>query len=229
MLKALKETKNPEVLVITPLLTGHSVMKETMIKLKRNDVPFSWYSYEGPHHVAGNYAWGLVTYKNTIGRGKLPPYVLMIDRDIIPSRHMIDNMYETLTRSQLLSSKGPIAYCYVDFEYEGFLNKSFKGLEFDPTKLIKGNYISSNSMIVTKDLESIGGVVIDRRFDRLSDWALWLTFLGEGFTGIRSPKGSFVAISEEGDVSAGKQEEYQKCYLEVYENIIKPYFYQKKE
>lgn len=228
-LKVIKECKNPEVLVITPLLTGHSVMRETMVKLKRNDTPFAWYSYEGPHHVAGNYAWGLVTYKNTIGKGKLPPYVLMIDRDILPSRHMIDHMYDTLSKAQLMSTRGRVAYCYVDFEYKGYFDLPFKGIEFDAQRLLKNNYISSNSMIVTADLEYIGGVVIDRRFDRLSDWAMWLTFLGEGFTGIRSPKGSFVAISEEGDVSAGKKEEYQRCYMDVYEHIIKPYFYTKKE
>lgn len=217
-LMPIKNEKNPEVLVITPLLTGHKVMRETVIKLKRNDVPFAWYSFEGPHHVAGNYAWGLVSYKQKIGKGKLPPYVLMIDRDIIPSRHMIDYMYETLERDKTNS------YCYVDFEYKGFLNKSFKCIEFNPDNLVRSNYISSNSMIRTSHLEAIGGIVIDRRFDRLSDWALWLTFLGEGYWGVRSPKGSFVAISDKGDVSTGKQEEYQKCYMKIYEHIIKPYF-----
>jgi hypothetical protein len=222
MLKVIKEAKNPEVLVITPLLTGHKIMRDTLIKLKRNECNFAWYSYEGPHHVAGNYAWGLKTYRETIGKGMLPSYVLMIDRDILPSRHMIDYMYETLESGEKNNS-----YCYVDFEYKGFFNKSFKGLEFNPDMLIKSNYISSNSMIRTSHLERIGGIVIDRRFDRLSDWALWLAFLGEGYWGVRSPKGSFVAISEEGDVSAGKQEEYQKCYMEVYEHIIKPYFHNK--
>jgi len=222
-LKPIIECKNPDVLVITPLLTGHTIMRDTLIKLKRNECNFAWYAFEGPHHVAGNYAYGLVAYKQTIGKGKLPPYVLMIDRDILPSRNMIDHMYETLTRAQV-KSDNRYAYCYVDFEYKGHINIPFKGIEFDPVKLLKQNYISSNSMIKTEDLEYVGGIVVDRRFDRLSDWALWLTFLGEGFSGIRSPKGSFVALSEEGDVSAGKQEEYRKCYLEIYENIIKPYF-----
>jgi hypothetical protein len=217
MLKEIIKVKNPKVFVITPLLTGHEISRETLIKLKRNDVPFDWFASEGPEHVAGNFAQGIVDYRKKFRDA--PPYVLMIDRDIIPSRHMIDHMYETIKNSD-----DKVAYCYVDFEYKGTINKQFKGLEFDPNRLLKSNYISSNSMIKIDHLIRVGGVVIDRRFDRLSDWAMWLTFLVEGYIGLRSPMGSFVAISGPGDVSAGSQEEYKKCYLEIYENIIMPNF-----
>jgi hypothetical protein len=209
-----KNNNKVELLIITPLLPNHKISKETKIGLKRNEVKFDWISYSGNNNIPTNFDLGLTEYLNS---NKKPKYVMMVDNDIKPSRYMLDNMVSVLDRTD-----DDIAYCYVDFEFKGEVNQGFKNIQFDPIRLTKHNYISSNSMIKLDKLIEIGGVVKDSTYQRLLDWVLWLKFLSFGYHGILSLKGSFIAISNKGSISSRSDEDYKLKYNLVYNDFIKP-------
>ena len=62
----LKEVKNPEILVVTPLWTGHKISKETKKTIKRNDVPYTWITSEGTNVIPVNLEEGLLWYKKKV-------------------------------------------------------------------------------------------------------------------------------------------------------------------
>lgn len=215
MFSVINKVQSPDVLVVTPLLPGHFISKETKIGLKRNDLAFDWVSFSGHNNIPTNATLGLQEYIRRFH--KAPKYMIMIDRDIVPSRNMLKNMYETLSRS-----KDEVAYCYSGFEFKGAINARFTGLEFDSMKLLDANYISSNSMIKVDKLEEVGGFVTDEDLVRLLDWALWLKFLSFGYVGVLCPNSFFTAISSEESVSARSNEDYRIKYQRVKERFIEP-------
>ena len=197
MLRFIKEAKNPELLVVTPLLSNslckHKISRETKVDLLRNDINFAWVSYESNDNTAKNFANGIKAYREKY----TPKYVMMVDRDIIPSRHMLDRIYEVLKKSS-----NEIAFCYCNFEFKGEINKKFYNMQYDPILLLHGNYISSNSMIKLSKLDETGGVIVNNKYQRLLDWALWLNFLSYGYYGILCNSTSFIAISDKDSISA---------------------------
>jgi hypothetical protein len=212
MLKYIIKVKKPELLVVTPLYTGHKISRDVKINLKRNNVDFNWISYESVYNTARNFAEGISAY---LLDNPEPKYVMMVDRDIIPSRHMLDKMLETLEQSDS-------AYCYCNFEFVGVVNRKFYNIQFDPMKLLNHNYISSNSMIKYDKLKEIGGIVVDDKYKRLLDWALWLKFLNHGYYGVLCDGTSFVALANEKSISAGTDEEYKLKVQLIKEDFIKP-------
>jgi hypothetical protein len=78
MLNLIKDCKNPEILVITPLRISDKISKETKISIKRNKVNFIWYSYSSNNNVAKNFSLALNEIKQLIS---LPKYTIKIDND----------------------------------------------------------------------------------------------------------------------------------------------------
>ena len=116
--KELVEHTNPKVLVVTPLLVGHEISRQTRTSIKRNEVPFTWIVAEGKFNIPSNVDHALRIFK---ARHKfLPEYFLMIDRDITLGRNMIDRMYKRLS-----PLNPPIAYTYANFEYKGYITFFF--------------------------------------------------------------------------------------------------------
>lgn len=220
--KIIKEVKDPKVLVVTPLLPGHEISKETKKSLKRNDLPFTWIASEGENNIPTNLENGLNWYEKEIG--SLPDFYMMIDRDIIAGRHLIDRLY-----ARLRSAAGKpqvhgslfVAFAYASFEFKGYVNHKFPAVPYNPTRLCQANYISSNSMFVTEYTKQVG-LVKDEKYKRLLDWAFLLKLLYNGLMGVACPEASFVAMSTEKDISAGSSEDYQLKSRRVYEDFIVP-------
>jgi len=215
MLKFIKDRKNnPELLLVTPLYLQHRISRETKVGLLRNNINFTWISYESDGSTSKNYAEGIKAYRAKYGD---PKYVMLIDKDILPSRGMLDSMYHLLSKTD-----DQTAFCYCNFEFKGAIQKRFFHIPYNPLTLIRGNYISSNSMIKLDKLDEIGGVIIDDRVSRLSDWALWLSFLSYGYYGVLCNNTSFVDISNKSSVSAGSQEEYKRAHELLRRDFIDP-------
>jgi len=219
MLKILKQDKDANILVITPLLTGHQIFNQTKTALQRNTVPYIWASFEGSGKHAFNVQAGLDEYKRQFG--KFPPYIQILDRDIIAGRYMLDRLLDVLSRAQIRSDK-KIGYAYASFEYKGYINMQFPARLFDINMLMRGNYISSNSLYRSDVIEEVGGFVTEERYHRLSDYAFFLKLFYNGYHGIPCANASFVAISSKDDISAGSQEEYIETFKRIQEDFVKP-------
>lgn len=212
--KELITHNNPKVLVVTPLLEGHKVSRETKLTIKRNEIPFTWITAEGKHNIPINVTMG-INYFKTVHKF-LPDYFLMIDRDITLGRNMIDRMYKKLAVQHL-----PIAYTYANFEYKGFINQKFPAQPFDISKLIQHNYISSNSFFRMDILQEVG-LVTDDKYRRLLDWAFLLKLFKHGHIGIPCHEASFIVNSTETDISAGSPEDYHFKRNLVLQDFVMP-------
>lgn len=217
MLKILREDKNPKVLIGTPLWTGHKISRDVKTTIKRNKTPILWYTYSGTNNIPTNWWLGLQELKKS--KKKLPPYFLPLDRDIIMGRFMIDRMVSVF-ESENISPH--VAFVYCNFAFKGAVNREFPAEPYDIHRLMRGNYISSNSMIKLELLEFIGGPVMNDQYRRLLDWALWLKFAQFGFIGEPCREANFVAISSETDISAGSPEDYQLKHQRVHNDFVKP-------
>ena len=217
-IKILKECQNPEILVVTPLLPDHQVSKLTKKTIKRNDVPYYWISSAGNNNIPTNALEGIKWYKENF-HDELPPYYIMIDRDIEMGRKMLDRLYVKL---KTIKGKYPnVAYAYATFEFKGELNAQFPARPFDINRLVKANYISSNSLFKSSVIEEVG-LVTDDKYVRLLDYAFLLKLFGQNYIGIPEPMAWFVAHSTKNDISARGQEDYRIKYLAVYEDFIQP-------
>jgi hypothetical protein len=221
--KILHEDANPQVLVVTPLWSGHKVSKETKKTIRRNDIPIIWVSSEGPNNIPMNAKLGI---KWAMNHGKdrahwNPPYYLMIDRDISLGRHMIDRMAKTLGDAQEKEWNMPIAFTYANFKFQGEMNRDFPAKPYDINDLMQHNYISSNSMFMLSVVNEIG-LVTDDHFKRLLDWCFILKLYYHGYLGIPCTSANFVATSTKNDISAGSPEDYHHKRMRVLEYFIKP-------
>ena len=214
MLEILRQDKDSKVLVVTPLLPTHSISKITKKTIKRNDTPITWISFSSNSNIPTNTQNGMNEYGL---KHKLPQFIFMLDNDIELGRHMIDRMV-----NKLEGTPDYIAYCYCSFEFKGFINRTFSAINFDGTKLLQHNYISSNSLIKLSHLNKIDGLVTDAIYTRLLDYVLWLKFLKEGFIGIPCPEAHFIAYSTEDSISAGSINDYNIKYKRVYYDFISP-------
>jgi len=223
MIKIIKKVKNPKVLIVTPLWAGQQISKETKKTLKRNDIQFDWISSSGRYNIPTNLENGLDWYDKKF---KLPEYYMMIDNDIIAGRHLIDRLYEKLSKVvgtnfiNLIDSYA-YAYAYASFQFKGTVNANFPAIEFDIKRLWQGNYISSNSMFFTEAVRAVG-LVKDNKYKRLLDWAFLLKLLKAGYVGIPCPEASFIAVSNSNDISAGSAKDYKIKYQRVVNDFIKP-------
>jgi hypothetical protein len=207
--------EKPYILIVTPLGPESVISKETKNSIKRNDIPFLWVSYKSDNNCAANAQLGINRFYEE--NKFLPPYFFLLDDGVICGRHMFDRMVEKIQRSDK-----NIAYCYCNFEFKGYINKKFPADPFDPNRLIRSNYISSNSLIKTHKLEQIGWLVTDSRYERLLDWCTWLKFLLHGFGGIPCENASFVDISKEKSVSSREIDDYTKKYRLVVNDFVRP-------
>ena len=217
----LKEVKNPEILVVTPLWTGHKISKETKKTIKRNDVPYTWITSEGSNVIPVNLEEGLLWYKEKYH--KLPKYYFMLDRDVILGRHMLDRLYATLDKSV-----PEVAYAYASFAFRGHMNFDFPAKPFDINRLLQHNYISSNSLFRSEVTENVG-LVKDEKYKRLLDWAFLLKLFDAGFYGEPCETASFIVQSTESDISSGTKPDYELKRERVVVDFVKPIIDKLKE
>lgn len=215
MLKIIRECKDPEVLVITPLLPGRKISKETKVSIKRNETPYIWASYTSNEKHARNVQLGIDAFHKEFCY--LPPYIQIIDDDIILGRFMLDRLFNVLDKTG-----DEVGYSYCGLEYKGFTNLKIPVGEFDINRLKKKNYISSNSLYKTAAIYKVGGFITELELNRLSDWCMFLKMYQFGLKGVFVPNTSFVAMSTATDISAGSIDEWLKTKKLVVERFKLP-------
>lgn len=223
VIKTIVECAKPQVLVVTPLLPDHEVSKITKKTLKRNQVPFYWVSSAGKNNIPTNALAGINWYKEKFG--SLPPYYMMIDRDIEAGRGLLDRLFIKLSKKPIV---GNIGYCYATFQFKGHINHDFPAIPFDINKLLMGNYISSNTMFKSSVIEHVG-LVTDDKYKRLLDYAFLLKCFKMGYLGVPEPRAWFIAHSTKDDISAGSNDDYREKYGRVYQDFIHPIMFPEKK
>jgi len=216
-LKKIHQSKNPNLLVITPLREGDNISENTIrtVMYHKKKLSFDWYSYEGSGNVMKNFLDGFSLYKEE-NNLKRPQYIIKIDNDTTWKLNTLTHMYETLSKCR----DDSIAYCYCSFEYVGKVNAKFPAIPFNKDKLKKVNYISSNSMFRTEIIENIPPI-IDDKYVRLLDYAYFLHLLYHGYRGIPCEKGYFRADTTNNSISSRDGEDYKEKFQRVYEDFIK--------
>lgn len=98
-------------------------------------------------------------------------FVLFSDNDIEWEPNGIENLFQTLKKHPEAS------YSYGSYE----MNDNIQcWQDFDPKLLRIGNYISTMSLIRSKDFPGF-----DEKIQRLQDWDLWLNMLSKGKIGVQ--------------------------------------------
>jgi len=210
----IKEVKNPEILVVTPLWTGHKISKATKKTIKRNDVPYTWITSENQENIPTNLQNGLKWYKEK--RGKLPKYYFMLDRDVVLGRHLLDRLYKTLENALPV-----VAFAYASFGFRGHMNLDFEAKPYDINRLLQHNYISSNSLFRSAATEKVG-LVTDDQYKRLLDWAFLLKLFYNGYHGEPCETASFIVQSTESDISSGSKADYEQKRDRVLKDFAEP-------
>lgn len=98
-------------------------------------------------------------------------FVLFSDNDIEWKNHALQTLVNTLRVSKA-------SYAYGRYKLD---NDIWSHHGWDPIELKKKNYISTMSLIRTKDLPN---PPFDENIKRLQDWDLWLTMLEQGKRGM---------------------------------------------
>jgi len=217
----IKEVKDPEILVVTPLWIGHKISKLTRKTIKRNDVPYTWIISEGQNNIPTNVSMGLEWYKQKYH--KLPQFYFPLDRDVILGRHLFDRLYRTLS-----TSKSEVAFSYSSFAFRGHMHFDFPAKPYDINRLLQHNYISSNSLFRSEVTEKVG-LVKDEKYKRLLDWAFLLKLFNAGYYGEPCPVASFIVQSTESDISSGTKPDYELKRERVIVDFVKPIIDKLKE
>lgn len=212
MIKYIKRHKNPKVLIITPLRIEDKISKSTLNTIKCK-YPYVWISYSGNNNIPQNTQNALNEY---LEKNKIPKYIIKIDNDIMASKNMLDSMVDILDNSCY-----NVAYSYCSFSYVGKQRLFFPSIKFNKEKLLKSNYISSNSMFKTKILLNNGGFITDSKYERLLDYCLYLKLLQNGFVGEPS-NGYFDAKMSNDSVSNRGIKDYKLKFSRVKEDFINP-------
>ena len=97
-------------------------------------------------------------------------FVLFSDNDINWRENGISSLLEAL------ESHPEASYSYGAYQMDGEI---YCDREFDPIALTETNYISTMSLIRTKDFPGF-----DENIKRFQDWDLWLTMLADGKYGV---------------------------------------------
>lgn len=197
----LKEVKDPQILVITPLWTGHKISKLTKKTIKRNDVPYTWITSEGQNNIPTNVSMGIEWYKKQ--KNDFPDFYFPLDRDVILGRYLLDRLYKTLE-----NALPAVAFSYSSFSFRGHMNLDFEAKPYDINRLLQHNYISSNSMFRSAVTEKVG-LVSDEKYKRLLDWCYLLKLFDHGYYGEPNGTASFIVQSTESDISSGSKADYE--------------------
>lgn len=214
MFKILNEDRDALVTVITPLKEGHKISRETRNTIKRNDIPFNWYSHEAGGNRPINIEMALKEIEKRIG---LPEYFIPIDNNMELGRHFIDRLYDVLIRTN-----ENVAYAYGNLQYRGKINYNFPAAPWDLSKLLQNNYISSNSLFKTDYVLEVG-LVKDQDMQRLLDWALLIQLARFGYAGIPVPTANHIAWTTKENISAQNDNDFNLKKRNVHERIIKPF------
>ena len=78
-IKVLNATKFPDVLVITPLSPGDSIIKDTKKTIRRNKLKYFWISSEGKNNIPTNISEGLIWARAHVK--PFPKYYILIDNE----------------------------------------------------------------------------------------------------------------------------------------------------
>lgn len=97
-------------------------------------------------------------------------YLLFCDADVVMKPQMLKTLVKTLKNNEQAS------YAYSSFK---FGPKTFKLWPFDADKLKQMPYITTTSLMRTKDFPGF-----DESLKKFQDWDLWLTMLAQGHTGV---------------------------------------------
>jgi hypothetical protein len=119
-------------------------------------------------------------------------FTLFSDDDIIWKPDALQTLLDTLQSSPCA------AYSYGSYDLEGHPLVG-KAIDFDAQALIRGNYISTMSLIRTKYFTGF-----DEAIERLQDWDLWLSFLVRGLVGVYCGKTIFTTKVRNG-ISFGER------------------------
>ena len=213
--RVLKADPNAKFIVVTPLLPGHTISRDTKVTIKRNKYPFIWIQAEGKNNIPTNAFAGIDWY--LMKKSAIPDYYIMIDRDIRLGRNMLDRLYDKLSKAPL-----NVAYAYASFKFVGAFEREFPAIGWDINKLLMHNYISSNSMFRTSALYEVGPVT-DEKYKRLLDWAFLLKlFYERGWIGVPCPEATFEAVATPKSISAGSTQDYDLKRKRVIEDFCKP-------
>ena len=128
-------------------------------------------------------------------------FVLFSDNDIKWSKTGIQSLLDALQEDDNAS------YSYGGYKMGNLVQCN---LEFRADRLQMYNYISTMSLIRTKDFPGF-----DEEIERLQDWDLWLTMLDEGKSGVYCGEIIFDTEQKDGISQNGKID------LETAVNIIK--------
>jgi len=212
MLKIIKKSIDPKFLIITPLKPGDEVSVHTLRSVFNNKVMYDWYSYADDNNIPLNTLLGLSSYE---GKHKQLPYIIKIDSHTTWKKGTLDKMYATI-----VNTPDYVAYVYTSFEF--IKNRipivSFKNIQFNVDRLKEMNYISSNSMIKRKHLGECP-FITERSYERLLDYAHWLSFLKKGYHGKLSD-GYFSSEMNFDNVSSGSQEDFKLKLKRVHKDFL---------
>jgi GT2 family glycosyltransferase len=138
-------------------------------------------------------------------------FVIFCDDDLELNPRMMEKLVDALAKNP---SK---AYAYCGFVSVEDNDQSVKGMhEFDPHRLIQGNYISGTSLIRRSKFIAAG--MFDPQIPRLIDWDLWLSLLERGEEGVLVPAILFRHFRTQGPkVSDDKNHPYERAYRLVHQ------------
>lgn len=220
MFEEIRKVENPYYLVITPLKVGDEISDDIHRSiLDTNKIPFDWVSFKGDNNIPTNTSLALEEYEKRYEKVK---HLIKIDNDLKMDDGLLDCMHSHLL-SRSFGSDVQYGYVYCPFSYVLSDGRRISfNQEFDIMKLIKSNFISSNSMINRDALDVIGGFITDPQYERLLDWALWLKFYREGFIGKLLKEKGFEATMKEDGVSARSNYDYQIKSTRVMRDFVNP-------
>lgn len=119
-------------------------------------------------------------------------YLFFCDDDIELKPIMLEVLLTKLFYSQA-------SFSYCNYDRVGQLRGPELGVSWDVEILKRRNYISTMSLIKTKDFPKDG---FDESLERFQDWDLWLRMAEEGKYGIHINEILFIAHYEPGDISS---------------------------
>lgn len=215
-IKVVHKDKNFEFVAITPLRLYDEISEKTLKLIETTTIPFIWISYSGNGNVFENTLNGLNEF--IIKFKKIPKYIIKIDNDIVASHNWLNELYNAINNSD-----DDVAWVYNSFSYvqeNGYVVAHFPPIEFDKERLLKSNYISSNSMFKLNAINDVGGFVTDKKYERLLDWALYIKLINAGYRGQLVREVKFNAIMSKDSVSARSKDDYLEKYLAVKHDFI---------